>query len=155
MRLSRARSFVIAALVAALFVFTSGPPAHAQTAPSPRERAAYTLSVGSVIATTAVDLATTRRAIDVYGATELNPVIRHRDGTPSYIAKAGLATADALLVDRLLYRRGHPRLATVTNFGVSALIGLAAHNNRRVIKTLEQPTGRPPGLARASYALQF
>jgi hypothetical protein len=137
----------LAVLIAAL---TLAPAPTLAQQPTSRERAAYAFSVGAVLATGAADVATTHRAVTVYGAAEANPILRKRDGTPSYVRKVAIVAADLVLVDRLLYRRGHPRLAVLVNLGVAAVQTWAAAHNHRIVRELEGLA--PPVRARLRFA---
>jgi hypothetical protein len=110
-------------------------------------KALYWTSQGAVLATGVSDVATTYKAVEL-GDEEGNPVLRKRDGTPSYALKATLVATSSVGSHALLYERGHPLLAAAVNLGVSGIQAWAAvHNFTNVNRLLAEPPRVTPAAA--------
>ncbi len=98
----------------------------------------YGISQGTVWGTYGTDMATTHKGVEL-GASEGNLLLRKKDGTPSYVLKTAMVTAESFGSHHLLYKRGQPGWAIAANAGTSFAQGWASvHNFTNINRLLER-----------------
>lgn len=81
----------------------------------------YWTSVVTVSGATVADGIVTQSLTDKHIAREGNYFLATKQGTLNWPVFLGIAATTTLLNHKLVYRRGHPKLATAINFTITAL----------------------------------
>lgn len=102
--------------------------------PTMQERI-YHYSLLSAATAHIADIATTGYCLGEGTCVEKNPLLAPFSDKPLAlgITKGALASGLFLLVDRLVYRKGHPKIAIACNFIVTGIVGSIAVRNSRLI----------------------
>lgn len=102
--------------------------------PTMQERV-YHYSMLSAATAHIMDIATTGYCLGEGTCVEKNPILAPFSDKPLALGltKGLLASSLFLAVDRLVYRKGHPKIAILCNFIVTGVVGSIAVRNARLI----------------------
>lgn len=102
--------------------------------PTTQERV-YHYSILAAGTAHVADITTTGYCLGQGTCIEKNPILAPFSDKPLALGltKGALASGLFLLVDRLVYRKGHPKIAILCNFVVTGVIGSIAVRNSNLI----------------------